>query len=199
MTAPSVPRTAAERGKVAPARLAHVVLRTAPERVQEISAWYQAVLEAEVVFGNPFLQFLTYDDEHHRIAVLGFPGLAERPVDTFGVDHVAFTYDTLGDLVATFERLKSLGIEPAFCIHHGPTLSMYYQDPDRNQVELQIDVFETHEEINAYLEGPFLKNPIGVQFDPDDLARRFHDGVPEAELKKPLEGPPPPPNAAPAH
>jgi len=199
MTAISIPRTAAERGKVAPARLAHVVLRTAPERVQEMSAWYQTVLEAEVVFGNPFLQFLTYDDEHHRIAIVGAPGLAERPVSTFGVDHIAFTYGSLSDLVLTFERLKSFQIEPVICIHHGPTLSMYYRDPDRNQLELQIDVFDTHQEIEAYLKSAFQKNPIGVQFDPDDLARRFHEGVSEAELTKPLEGPPPSPDAVPAH
>jgi catechol-2,3-dioxygenase len=199
MTGPSIPKTATDRGKIAPVKLAHVVLRTQPERVAELSAWYQAVLEADVVFGNPFLQFLTYDDEHHRIAIVAGPGLAERPVSTVGVDHVAFSYAGLRDLVQTYERLKAQGIEPAICIHHGPTLSMYYRDPDRNQVELQIDVFETHAEIDAYLKSAFQKNPIGVQFDPDDLVERFHAGVPEAELMQPLEGPPPAPDAAPPH
>jgi hypothetical protein len=28
------------------------------------------------------------------------------------------------------------------------------------------------------------KNPIGVSFNPDDLARDFHAGVPESDLKR---------------
>ena len=106
--------------------------------------------------------------------------------------HFAFTFSGLRDLLGTWERLKALGIEPATCIHHGPTISMYYLDPDRNQVELQIDVFDSIEESNRYIEAVFADNPIGVLFDPDDLAKRLHEGVPEEELKKPLTGPIPP-------
>jgi catechol-2,3-dioxygenase len=199
MSEAGVPRTAAERGRISPARLAHVVLRTVPERVQEMVTWYCNVLEAEVVFGNPLVQFLTYDEEHHRLAVLGMPGIGERVVNTVGVHHVAFTYACLRDLVLTYERLREAGIEPALCIHHGPTLSMYYLDPDRNQVELQIDVFDSSEQIDDYLRSRFAQNPIGVVFDPGDLARRFHEGVPEDELKQPLEGPPPGPGDFPIH
>jgi hypothetical protein len=60
---------------------------------------------------------------------------------------------------------------------------MYYVDPDGNRVELQIDNFATAAEGQAWMLSPaFDRNPIGVEFDPDDLARRFHAGVPVAEL-----------------
>ena len=200
MTETSLARTAAARGKVAPERLAHIVVRTKLERVAEMAAWYCTVLEAEVVFGNPFLQFLTYDEEHHRLAIVGQPGLGDRVVNTIGVHHVAFTYSSLKDLVHTYERLKANDIEPSICIHHGATVSMYFLDPDRNQVELQIEVFDSPEKIDAFLKsGHFAKNPIGVHFDPEILIRRFHEGVPEAEIKRPLEGPPPKPEAFPIH
>lgn len=194
--APNFPRTAADRGKVAPARLAHCVVRTTPERYPELVAWYRTLLEAEPVFENPSICFMTYDEEHHRIAIAAIPGLQERPRRTVGVDHIAFTYTSLGDLVHTYERLAALGIAPAVPIHHGPTLSLYYQDPDRNRVELQIDVFDTREDQDAFFESQqFARNPIGVVFDPAELARRFHAGVSEDELKRPLEGPPPGPEA----
>ena len=45
----------------------------------------------------------------------------------------------------------------------------------------------------------FDRNPIGVVYDPAELAKRFHAGVPEAELIKPLKGPPPGPLDWPAH
>jgi hypothetical protein len=28
------------------------------------------------------------------------------------------------------------------------------------------------------------KNPIGMSFDPDELARKYHAGVPESELRR---------------
>ena len=190
--AQGVPPTAKQRGKVAPAKFAHCVLRTTPERVPALVAWYKALLEAEAIFENPILCFMTYDDEHHRVAIVGFPGLAERPEQTVGVDHIAFTYGSLADLIHTYERLKAAGTTPAVCIHHGPTVSLYYLDPDKNQVELQIDTFESEEALIDFMKsGHFARNPIGVVFDPEDLAKRFHEGVPEAELTKPLDGPPP--------
>ena len=43
----------------------------------------------------------------------------------------------------TYARLKGDGIEPYWCINHGPTTSLYYKDPDGNQIELQVDNFPT--------------------------------------------------------
>lgn len=196
----TLPPTARERGRVAPVKLAHCVLRTSTERLPEMVSWYKTVLEAEAIFENPAACFMTYDDEHHRVAIIGIPGLPERPDGVRGVDHIAFTYEGLGDLVQTYERLSGEGVTPAMSIHHGPTLSMYYLDPDKNQVELQVDVFERGEDLDAFVQsGRFASNPIGVLFDPAELAKRFHEGVPEAELLAPLDGPRPAPGDFPAH
>ena len=47
---------------------------------------------------------------------------------------------------------------------------MYYRDPDGNRVELQIDNFATAEEGQAWMLSPaFAQNPIGVEYDPDEL------------------------------
>ena len=53
-----------------------------------------------------------------------------------GVDHVAYTYASLGDLVDTYSRLKKRGIEPYWPVRHGPTLSLYYRDPDGIRIGL---------------------------------------------------------------
>ncbi|UQB94808.2 MULTISPECIES: VOC family protein [Mycobacterium] len=168
---------------IRPARLAHVVLRT--RQYEAMVTWYKTVLCAWSTFEAPgALCFLTYDDEHHRIAVANVPTLAERPAMAVGLEHIAFTYATLGDLVATYERLKALGVEPYWTINHGPTISFYYRDPDNNQIELQVDNFATIEATNAFLAAEFPKNPIGVEIDPGDFVRRFHEGAPESELRK---------------
>jgi catechol 2,3-dioxygenase-like lactoylglutathione lyase family enzyme len=181
------------RGRVVPKQLAHVVRRS--NRLEEMIHWYCEVLGAEVVHRDGMLAFLTYDDEHHRIAIASLPGLEEPQAFAAGTDHIAFTYASLGDLLYTWERLKRAGIEPFWCIHHGPTISMYFKDPDGNRVELQVDTLPSIEAIDAWMKSErFAANPIGVVFDPEDLARRYRSGEPFDTL---LVQPPMPPDASP--
>ncbi|MDJ0788994.1 MAG: VOC family protein [Myxococcota bacterium] len=170
-------------GAISPAKLAHVVLRTA--KFEEARQWYITVLGAEVIAESPLLVFLTYDDEHHRIALLNdpnaAPGGALTQPRTTGLEHVSFTYAGLGDLLLTYERLAKSGIEPHWCVNHGATTSMYFLDPDGNQVELQVDAFDSLEE--TLRDGPPI-GEIGVEFDPEDLLARYRAGVPARELLK---------------
>lgn len=157
---------------VAPAKLAHVVLKTG--RLEEMINWYAEVLDGRPVFTNEMLGFMTYDDEHHRVAFLGVGSSVTPGMEHTGLEHFAFTYEKLGDLVDNYKRLKGKGIEPVWVINHGMTVSMYYADPDGNRVELQIDNFPDAESTQAYLlSDEFQKNPIGVEFDPDDFVTRF--------------------------
>lgn len=170
---------------VSPVKFAHVVRRTSPERYKEVVHWYLTVLGGTVVHGDDFATFLTYDDEHHRVAVVAVPGLTEAPEFAVGTDHIAFTYADISDLLSTYERLKGEGIEPVWCINHGPTISMYYADPDGSRIELQIDVFEGIAAAQEWMaESDFAENPIGVVFDPDVLLAQFNAGVPFDELVK---------------
>ncbi len=165
-----------------PKKLAHVVFRTG--RLAEMCDWYCTVLEARVAFRSDFVAFLTYDEEHHRVAFVNF-GATEQPAENMrGLEHVAFTYESLGDLLDTYERLKSRGIVPYWTINHGPTTSMYYRDPDRNQVELQIDNCSLAEADAFVRSEAFQRNPIGIEFDAETLLARFRRGEPVAELTR---------------
>lgn len=168
-----------------PVKFAHVVYST--RRFEEMIAWYQTVFEANVVYQNPVLAFLTYDDEHHRFAFANLSALKPTNVEAggrgeVGVNHVAYTYANLGDLLETYARLKQLGITPYWPVHHGMTLSLYYQDPDGNRLEFQVDCC-TVEEANALMHSDgFAANPIGVAIDPEDLLARYRNGVPVEQL-----------------
>jgi catechol 2,3-dioxygenase-like lactoylglutathione lyase family enzyme len=187
-----MPKTAKERGKVAPKKLAHMVLRTKEGNVQNLLGWYKVVLEGEAMYENPMIGFVTYDDEHHRVAVLGMPGVGDHVDMTCGLHHVAFTYANLHDLMHTYNRLKDEhGITPEFCINHGPTTSMYYMDPDRNQIELQVDNVPEEKFAEYFDNGEFTDNPIGIKFDPDEMTARLAAGEPEEALLKRPDGIPP--------
>lgn len=172
-----------------PIKLAHVVLRTS--RFDEMVAWYKQVFNATPAFENDQIAFLAYDDEHHRIAFINVPGLGEQPAGIAGVHHVAFTYDNLKLLLDNYERLRELGIEPTWPVNHGPTTSLYYTDPDGNQLEFQVDNYDTVEEAGEFFfSEAFATNPIGVDFDPAALRERLLAGEEEAALKlRPPSGP----------
>ncbi len=176
-------KTARQRGKLAPTQFAHAVLQT--NKLSRMLDWYQTVLEADIQFKNEWIAFLTYDEEHHRLALVARPGTVDKVPNAAGLAHLAYAYANMGELVATYERLKAVGIVPVRTINHGPTTSMYYADPDGNQVELQVDNFDTPEECHAWFSRPeFAENPIGIVFDPDDLTAKFHAGVPVTQLKQ---------------
>ena len=165
----------------APSKLAHVVWRTG--RLDAMVDWYCSVLEAQVVFRNPFIAFTTYDDEHHRVAFVNAGTERRDDHRASGLEHVAFTYASLPDLLGTYQRLKAEGIAPYWCINHGPTTSLYYEDPDGNHVELQIDNFPTNDVLAEWFAtGAFKANPIGVVFDPDALAARLAAADPIEQL-----------------
>lgn len=187
VTSPRAPRTLDSR-PVAPVLFAHFVLRSS--NMQPMVDWYSAVLNMHVVERNDYICFLTYDEEHHRLGIVNIAGLHAPDAKTWGLAHVAYTFRNIGELLGTWRRLKKMGIEPYRPIHHGPTLSLYYRDPDGNSVELQVDVYATKADTAAYFHtDAFRKNPIGVAFDPDELARAYEAGVPEADLLRQPDGP----------
>jgi hypothetical protein len=158
-----------------PSALAHVVLRTTAENYPNIVKFYKDLLQADIILEKPTFVLLRYDFEHHRVAIVQIPGTTAKQPNVLnpGIEHMAFTYATLTDLAKTYRSLKQMksSIVPVWSVNHGMTTSMYYQDPDGNKVELQVDNFDTPEEAESFMRGPlFTENPIGTDFDPDDWA-----------------------------
>jgi len=171
-----------ESDTASPQRLAHIVFRTS--NFEEMVSWYLNVLGAKVVFKNDILAFIAYDEEHHRVAFVNMPDLEPQGETTRGFHHAAFTYGSLRELLETYDRLRRDGIQPIFPINHGPTTSIYYSDPDGNQIELQIDNYDNINDATAFFYSEqFAENPIGVEFDPADLLARLNAGEPEEDLK----------------
>ncbi len=169
----------------APTKFAHIVYRT--RRFAEMLDWYAKVFNAQVQFKNPALAFLTYDDEHHRFAladmsVLQPDGSETEKHDAIGVDHVGYTLSSLGDLLENYAILKEQGIEPYWCVHHGITISMYYADPDGNQMEFQVDRMDSSEEASEFMRVAFDANPVGVEFEPEEILAGYRAAIPETEL-----------------
>jgi catechol-2,3-dioxygenase len=111
-------------------------------------------------------------------------GKTARAGGEVGLHHVAFTMGSLDELIDQYQHLRELGIRPHRCVNHGVTTSMYYHDPDHNQVELLVDNFATAEEGQAYMRRRSAndKNPVGVGYDPEELVARVRGGLRVEEL-----------------
>ncbi|KAK5050651.1 hypothetical protein LTR84_003933 [Exophiala bonariae] len=148
---------------IRPAFLAHIVLRTADNTsfLAMVDFWVN-FLDAEVTYQNEVLSFLSYDEEHHRVAIGIFPETIKRVGKPSGLAHVAFTYNSLQELAI-----------------------LYYYDPDGNEIEIQVDNFDSREEATAFFASvEFDENPIGVDFDPENLVARLQQGESEISIKK---------------
>ena len=158
-----------------PTKLAHVVLRVGD--LTRMKAWYLALLDGSVKFEDPRTVFISYDEEHHRLGLAAF-GFCERPPETaFGLEHIAFGYDSLGALLATYSALKDRGDTPFMAINHGVTTSLYYKDPEGNGVELIVENFDTPDEADVFMASPlFEESRYGFPINPDHMLKRLRAG-----------------------
>src|SRR3984893_12939875 len=131
-------------------KLQHFGLTTA--NLETMIDWYRKVLGMTVSHRSaaptgsqkePSLSavWLSNDEVNHRIAFVELPGLIVDP-DKSGharLQHVAFEYPTIDDLLGTYARLKGLGILPGLAADQGLQTAFYYSDPDQNSIELNVN------------------------------------------------------------
>ncbi|GAA1680143.1 hypothetical protein MMUR_07530 [Mycolicibacterium murale] len=174
--------------RLVPDFIAHWVVKTA--RCAEMIDWYGKVFGARVVHEDNQIAFLTWDHESHRLALVKLPPpvrhvfpLARLRRKTYGIDHLAFTFTSIEKLLLTYERLKTVGITPVWSINHGPTTSLYYEDPEGIRLEFQTENFPTAQRTAEYFNSAdFADNPIGTDIDADYLLEQLRAGVDRGHL-----------------
>ena len=159
--------------------LHHVTFKTS--RLDEMIDWYGLVVGTQVQFRDAVAAWTTNDTANHRIAFLAVPGLGDDAEKTAhnGMHHCAFEYDSFDDLMSSYDRLRKAGVEPAFSLDHGLTISIYYRDPEGNFVELQSDSFSDWKLSGEFMRTSpvFAANPIGVFFDPSLVHEAHSSGM----------------------
>ena len=86
--------------------------------------------------------------------------------------------------MTSYERLRDEeGVTPTYCVNHGFQFSLYYHDPDKNEVELGCDNFPSREAMNEWFEnGEFAKNFFGYNFDPEEVWKKHKAGVEDQQI-----------------
>ena len=159
------------------------------ENYEEMIEFYKMLFNAEVVAVHDqvaSLTFITYDDHDHRVVLIKRPGLKPKVPNSVGVSHIAYCYESLGELIYIYKRLKESGHQPPqWCVNHGNSTSFYYTDPDGNEVETMMDNFSTidtqeYKRVYQFTEA-FGETPE-ADFDPDKMVALYESGVPDTVL-----------------
>jgi catechol 2,3-dioxygenase-like lactoylglutathione lyase family enzyme len=168
-----------------PDKFSHVVLRT--HDVERMKNWYTTAfgLTIEAELPGVFV-VASYDEESHRIALTAgapAPGPDGRQVTT--LKHMAFGYDSLGKMLDQYKHMKAAGYTPDRMINHGPTLSMYFDDPDGNGIEFFTECFPTLQECKDFMKSEaFFNNMIGYPIDPEQVLKQHEAGVDPDEIMR---------------
>lgn len=157
----------------------HTTLATL--KLDEMVDFYEKVAGLEPVYYSEGGAWLTNDEANHRIALLALPEL-QAPQDkghTAGLHHTAFEYDSFEQWIDNYVRLREDGIVPFLNLDHGMTMSSYYQDPEGNGVEIQVDGFGSWAKGKEWMwaSKEFGANPIGVYFDPEQVLAAHRSGL----------------------
>ncbi|MGA7761994.1 MAG: VOC family protein [Candidatus Binataceae bacterium] len=138
-----------------PDRIGHIVLKV--RSLERSRPFYTEVLGLEVMKELPQVKMLFLASnrrDHHEVALaeVGESAGAPKPGDV-GLAHCAFRLKSQEDLLAAYREFKQRGVPISFTVNHGVTRSIYFLDPDGNQLEVYVD--NTPEEI-AKMSNPYF-------------------------------------------
>ena len=166
--------------------IAHYGIRA--KELDPMIAWYATVFGAVVHHRSDALAFMSFDEEHHRLVIYEDTGTVDRPPTATGVDHVGYGIATFTEFVESYERLMNAGIRPFLQLNHVFSMSLYYHDPDGNEVELCVDCFPTKQECEDFVRSERMaeiaKPPFGYPFDPSTLVAMSRAGASHQALAR---------------
>jgi len=149
---------------------------------------YRLAVPAGAQHGPGFsaMAFASNDEVHHRIAFFEMPACVADPDKRRhrGMQHVAFEYESLDDLLGTYARLKSAGILPVMAIDEGLQTGFYYTDPDQNIVELNVCNYDNESTATQHMRSASsaADRPRRIHVDPEKMFAARIAGASPREL-----------------
>ena len=124
-------------------RVGHVVLKM--RNLEDAKRFYNGVLGMKIADERKDMGvFFRFDDYHHDIAVFKVDEDAAAPHrNQVGLAHVAMIADSFETVQSMYKKLKDNGVKGIRTADHGVTKSVYFKDPEGNELEIYCEVPET--------------------------------------------------------
>jgi catechol 2,3-dioxygenase len=126
---------------VKPERIGHVVIKV--RDIERSKKFYTEILGLQLMMDMPKLKmafFASNGRDHHELACaeVGADAAGNQPKQ-IGLVHIAFRLRDEDHLRAAYREFKEKNVPIAFTVDHGITKSIYFRDPDGNQLEVYCD------------------------------------------------------------
>ena len=122
-------------------RVGHVVLKM--RDLDSAKTFYRDILGMKIATEREFGVFFRFNDYHHDIAVFKVDDDAASPEkNQVGLAHIALVADSLDTVKSIYQRLKDHDVPIVRTRDHGCTKSVYFQDPEGNEIEIYCEVPE---------------------------------------------------------
>ena len=132
---------------IKPQRLGHLVLRVRDLKRSE--EFYNKILGLKVTGrAGDMMTFFSSTDDHHDLAITKLGEDAPGPdPNRVGLYHFAYQLGSLDELKEAYRFLGEKGVKIAGMGDHGQTKSLYFFDPDGNEIEVYCDSQSTRRKI----------------------------------------------------
>ncbi len=123
-------------------RVGHVVIKM--RDLEAAKHFYRDILGMKITDEREgFGVFFRFDDYHHDIAVFKVNEDAEAPQkNQVGLAHIALIADSLETVKSMYQTLKAHDVPIVRTVDHGITRSVYFKDPEGNELEIYCEVPE---------------------------------------------------------
>ena len=140
-------------------RVGHVVIKM--RDLEAAKRFYRDILGMQITDEREgFGVFFRFQDYHHDIAVFKVAEDAESPQkNQVGLAHIALIADSFDTVKAMYQRLKAHDVPIVRTVDHGITKSVYFKDPEGNELEIYCEVPER----------PWQEQETIIVADPIDL------------------------------
>ena len=165
--------------------------------LEKMLDFYTSVLGFTITDRGPFapvagaeIVFMTQDpDEHHQLAMVS---TRQQEGRSNSVDHFAFRVDEFEDVTGLNQKLSSIDGINILPLSHGNTVSIYFNDPEGNGIEVFWDtpwhvaqpqgkVWDANLDKEGALEWVMNNFSDEASFEPSgDYYARRHDSEPSA-------------------
>ena len=153
---------------IAPNRIGHLVIKV--RNLDRSLDFYAGTLGLTLMnrsdMGGVNVAFLSSGGrDHHELGLVEVgPDAPDAHPASVGLVHFAFRMNSDEELEAAYRELKAKGVPISFTVNHGVADSVYFVDPDGNELEIYTD--------NPPAEVDQMENPYAgiekLDFAPDD-------------------------------
>lgn len=132
----------------------HIVLKV--RNLEASDRFYQEILGMQKVAERPGMWFYHAGKHHHDLALVEVGDRAIAPqTQATGLFHICFNVSDEQALAELHNRYKSAGVTILGTVDHTIMRSFYVLDPDRNVIELGVDVPQAEW---AHIPAPFSRD-----------------------------------------